>query len=172
METYELSAELHRLWEKAEKLYRDGNRNPDAYFNAADTEKLASLGLGIMDIYDYVEDFVGRGEPDFGSFLLTTAERVFYFLDEMGGRESGRTIDPNELPPKTDSVGGIEWLPRILVKGRGKLRGELPAEIMYGCGGDRKFLKSRGIHPAEFLRKIRSASSDDEVVSWVASRKS
>jgi len=169
--TYDLAAELHEFWKKAEALYRDGNRNPDEYFDPTETEALSALGLGVMDIYDYVEDFVSLGEPDFGSFLLVTVERIFYFLDEMGGEPSRERVDADQLPPKTEAVSGIEWLPRILVKGRGKLRGELPADIMFGCGGDRKFLKSCGIHPAEFLRKIRSSNSDEEVIAWAAARK-
>ena len=35
-------------------------------------------------------------------------------------------------------IDGIAWLPRILVKARLKLRGEMPADLMYGCGGDRQ----------------------------------
>ncbi len=168
--TYQLGDVLKSFWKKAEALYRAGNRNPDEYFDGAETETLASLGLGVMDVYDYVEDFVGHGDPDFNAFLLTTAERVFYFLDEMGGVPSSHRIDPDRLPPKTEAVSGIEWLPRILEKAKAKLRGELPADTMYGCGGDRKFLRKYGIHPAEFLRKVRGAASDREVVEWVASR--
>jgi len=169
-ETYAMVTDLEKLWQKAKGLYEAGNRNPEEFFEGDEREILKRWGLGVMDVYDYVEDFVGRGEPGLGDFLLITAERVFYFLDEMGGRVSGDQVNADHLPPKTEAVGGIEWLPRILVKAKGKLRGELPPEIMYGCGGDRRFLREHGIHPAEFLRKVRSVGSDDEVVEWVAAR--
>ncbi len=168
--TYGVTGELLRLWSKAEALYRIGNRSPDSYFDGEETRLLKQRGLGEMDIYDYVEDFVKGGEPDFGTFVAVTLERVFFFSDEMGGVPSEHSIREEDLPPKTEAVDGIEWLPRILVKARGKLRGELPPQIMYGCGGDRGFLRSRGIHPAEFLRKVRTAESDRVVIDWVAAR--
>jgi len=167
---YGFTATLLRLWTKAEALYREGNREPEHYFDGQERAVLASLGLGVMDIYDYVEDFVTRGEPDFASFILITGERVFYFFDEMQGKPSDSQIKEADLPPKTDEVAGIPWLPRILMKAKGKLRGELPPEIMYGCGGDRKFARSHGIHLAEFLKKVRSSGDDQEVIDWVASR--
>lgn len=163
---YNLSSDLRDLWQKAEAQYRDGNRDPESFFVGEDRRKLESLGLNPMDVYDYVEDFVGRGEPNFGDFLLITAERVLYFFDEMNGVPSEARISEESLPPKKEAVDGIEWLPRILAKAKGKLRGELPHEIMYGCGGDRKFLREHGIHPAAFLRKV-SRSSDEEVVRFV-----
>jgi hypothetical protein len=48
----------------------------------------------------------------------------------------------DDLPAKTDEVDGIAWLPRIIEKARLKLRGEMPADLMYGCGGDRQFIES------------------------------
>ena len=167
---YGFTSDLQRLWTKAERLYREGNRDPSKFFDEAGEECLAALGLGVMDVFDYVEDFVSSGEPDYASFVLISAERVFYFTEEMEGQPSTNLIKESDLPAKTDEVDAIAWLPRILVKAKGKLRGELPAEIMFGCGGDRKFARSRGIHLAEFLRKVRYAKDDREVVDWVAGR--
>jgi len=42
---------------------------------------------------------------------------------------------------------GIEWLPRIIPKTKAKLRGEL-RDLMYCCGGDRRFFQAHSIHPA------------------------
>ena len=170
VDTYHFTGTLFRLWTKAENLYRAGKEDPDAIFDDSERAELAALGLGAMDVYDYVEDFVRTGEPDFGSFVLVTAERVFFFFGEAEGRFPGRTIREEELPARKAAVDGMEWLPRILAKARAKLRGELPPDLMYGCGGDRKFLRGRGIHPAEFLRKVREAADDREVVEWVAAR--
>lgn len=167
---YGFTGTLFRLWSKAEALYQTGNRSPADYFDLAELRELEVLGLGVMDVYDYVEDFVNSGEPDFGTFILVSSERVFYFLNEDGGRIPENRIREEDLPPKTDAVAEVEWLPRILVKAKGKLRGELPPEIMYGCGGDRRFLRNRGIHPVEFLRRVRAAADDREVIDWVVSR--
>ena len=167
---YGLTGKLLRLWTKAEALYRKGNRNPDEYFDEEEMRELTSLGLNVMDVYDYVEDFVTSGEPDYASFVMVSAEKVFYFFEELGGKLSSHRISEDDLPPKKEEVDGIVWLPRILVKAKGKLRGELPPEIMYGCGGDRNFARTHGIHLAEFLRKVRCSSDDREVIDWVVAR--
>jgi hypothetical protein len=41
---------------------------------------------------------------------------------------------------------------------------------MFGCGGDRNFLKKHGdIHPADFLRQVWAAGDDDpQLAAWVA----
>lgn len=48
----------------------------------------------------------------------------------------------------------------------------MPPELMYGCGGDRRFLKENNIHPAEFLRLVWSKFDDDQAIAdWVAERR-
>jgi hypothetical protein len=69
-----------------------------------------------------------------------------------------------ELPAKSAAVDGIAWLPRLLVKARLKLRGEMPDDLMYGCGGDRPFLRRMGTDLPEFLRWVRDAGDDDRKV--------
>jgi len=86
---------------------------------------------------------------------------------------SGKIADADTWPDKTAAVKGIEWLPRILPKVRAKLRGELPASMMYCCGGDRRFFKTNNIHPAEFLNLAwRHIDDDNAIIDWVAARAS
>ena len=66
-----------------------------------------------------------------------------------------------DLPAKSDAVDGIAWLPRLIMKARLKLRGEMPTELMYGCGGDRPFLHGMNLTLAEFLTLVRDAGDDD-----------
>ncbi len=63
----------------------------------------------------------------------------------------------------------MAYLPRILAKGRAKLRGELDPDLMFGCGGDRRFFKNHGdIHPADFLRHVWAAGDNDQkVADWI-----
>jgi hypothetical protein len=62
-------------------------------------------------------------------------------------------------------------LPRLIAKARAKLRGEMPPDLMYCCGGDRAFLNKVGIHPADFLRTVWSARDDDrKVIDWVKAK--
>ena len=63
----------------------------------------------------------------------------------------------------------MPYLPRLIAKGRAKLRGELDPDMMFGCGGDRKFLKNHGdIHLADFLRQLWAAGDDDlKLATWI-----
>ena len=58
-------------------------------------------------------------------------------------------------------MDGIAWLPRLIVKARLKLRGEMPAELMYGCAGDRPFLRRMNTDLPEFLKLVRDQGDDD-----------
>ena len=76
------------------------------------------------------------------------------------------------LTAKTDAVQGIAWLPRLIPKTKAKLRGELPASLMYCCGGDRAFFKEHDIHPAEFLTLVwRNGDNDTATIDWVLRRR-
>ena len=59
---------------------------------------------------------------------------------------------------------------RIIEKARAKLRGEMPDELMFCCGGDRAFLRKIDLHPADFLREVWAAGDDTQrVVRYVKS---
>jgi hypothetical protein len=79
------------------------------------------------------------------------------------------------LPAKTAEADGIAWLPRIIEKARWKLRGEMPPDLMYGCGGDRQFLSRVKMGMAEFLSLVRESGDDNRrilnVVKKSAGRK-
>ncbi len=64
------------------------------------------------------------------------------------------------LPAKDAELEGIPWLPRLIDKAEAKLRGEMPADLMYDCGGDRQFFKKHDRHPADFLRVTWAAKGD------------
>jgi hypothetical protein len=65
----------------------------------------------------------------------------------------------------------LEWFPRIIEKAKAKLRGELPADLMYSCGADRRFLKKVNIDPAEFLRVVWEGGDNvDHILKFVTDR--
>ena len=164
---------LKIIWDEAVAKYIEGNREVDSYFDEATLTELASIGLQAIDVYDYAEDFVTRGEPNFETFLMVSEARRDYFLTVQEGKPSGNTLDSSTLPPKTDEAVGIVWLPRIIPKAIAKLRGELPPETMYGCGGDRNFFKENNIHPAEFLRVAWAYENEtSKLIDWVVVRRS
>lgn len=173
MDHYNYQQILKTIWEGAVAQYKEGNRTPDSYFDATTLAQLASFGLNTMDVFDYAEDFVNGGEPDFETFLMICEARRDYFLTVQAGKPSKERLDNKTLPAKDSEAEGIVWLPRIIPKALGKLRGELPPETMYCCGGDRKFLKTNNIHPAEFLRAAWAYENDEsQLINWVLARKS
>ncbi|WPJ98026.1 hypothetical protein SH580_09960 [Coraliomargarita algicola] len=173
MNHYTYQKTLKTIWKSAVATYEAGNREPSSYFDEATMTELASLGLNTMDVYDYVEDYLRHGTPDFETFLMVCEARRDYFLTVQGGKPSGNTLDSSKLPPKTDEVAGIVWLPRLIQKAFGKLRGELPSDTMYGCSGDQRFFKENNIHPAEFLRAAWAyEDNESKLIDWVVARKS
>ena len=164
---------LKIIWEGSVAKFKDGGREVENYFDETTLRELASIGLNVMDVYDFAEDFVSQGEPDFETFLMVSEARRDYFLTVQEGKPSDNTLDSNTLPPKTDEAAGIAWLPRIIPKAIAKLRGELPPETMYGCVGDRNLFKENNIHPAEFLRAAWAYENEtSKLIDWVVARKS
>lgn len=172
MEHYNFQKRLSDVWELAVSKYRDGNREPESYFDQKTIADLASIGLKTMDVYDYAEDYVSKEEPDWATFLMICEARRDYFFNVQKKEPSPQTLDAESLPPKDLEVRGIVWLPRIIPKAIAKLRGEMPPDLMYGCGGDRKFLKNNRIHPAEFLRVVWAYEDDEaKIIDWVEARR-
>jgi hypothetical protein len=162
VDNYNWPKDFRELFEDGLDAYRSGKRDADSMFGSAQRQFLDSLGATPQEIFDFVEDTFHGGEPGFETTLLIAATRREYFLGVQKGQRSGRVIDMDKLPPKSAELGGIEWLPRIIAKAKAKLRGEMPAELMYSCGGDRAFLREHGIHAADFLREVWAAGDDNE----------
>lgn len=142
--------------------YRGGKHDAASMFTDAHREFLDGIGATPQEIFDFVEDSSRGGDPGLETTLLVTAVRRDYFLVGQDGKRSKKLISMDALPDGDAELGGIEWLPRIIAKARAKLRGEMPPELMYCCGGDRAFLREQGIHPADFLREVWAAGEDDE----------
>lgn len=172
MDHYCYQDRLKAIWADAVARYNGGQQSPDGFFDDATLKELAEFGLATMDVFDYAEDFVTRNEPDFETFLMVCEARRDYFLTVQKSIASDQTLDSSTLPPKDLEANGIVWLPRIIPKAIAKLRGELPNETMYGCGGDRRFFKTNNIHPAEFLRVAWAYEEEPQkIVEWVEARR-
>jgi hypothetical protein len=171
MKHYDFADRFRALYDKAVKLYATGRTGAGTYFTADETAFLAANGLTAQALYDYAEDHNNGGEPGYDRALAIELVRRDYFLNVQGGKPSGKVLDEAGMPAKTDAIKGIEWLPRIIPKTKAKLRGELPASLMYSCGGDRRFFKQHDIHPAEFLSLVwRNEKNDAAIVDWVVKR--
>ncbi|MBX3744534.1 MAG: DUF5069 domain-containing protein [Verrucomicrobiae bacterium] len=163
---------FREVYDRAVQIFdADGGRTPEECFGAEEQAFLATLGCTPQELYDFVEDWCWSKEPSFEEVLEVTSIRREYFLERQAGRKPGRVKSPSEFPSGNEELAGIRWLPRILAKARAKLRGELPPQLMYGCGGDRPFLASVGVGLAEFLRAVRDAGDDDGAVVALLKRR-
>ena len=164
MSSYLWTHTLREIYDKSLALYQQGNRDLDTYFNVGETGFLSSIGLRPINMYDYAEDMNASGEPDWNTVLLMAAARRDYFLYHQHGKVSASVTEADSLPPKAEELEGIPWLPRIIRKATCFLEGGLCHEIMYCCGGDRRFLKEHDIHPADFLRAVWASGGDQAKV--------
>ena len=153
--------EFRKVWDRGVAAWEAGRTTPDTMFDKADTAFLARIGCTAQELFDFVDDGQVYGEPDFATTLAVTAIRRDYFLNVLHGQPAGRIASMASLPAKSDAVDGIAWLPRLIVKARLKLRGEMPAELMYGCAGDRPFLRERNLDLPRFLELVRDCGDDD-----------
>jgi hypothetical protein len=172
MKNYDFPVRFRYLYNKAVHQYADGLRNAASFFSNEEKQFLTANGITAQHIYDYAEDHNAGGEPGYDNALAIELIRRDYFLNVQNGHASPDNIlDETKLPAKTDSAKGIEWLPRIIPKARAKLHGELPASLMYCCGGDRRFFKAHDILPAEFLSLVwRNENNDEAIIDWVVRR--
>lgn len=160
----EWATRLEKIFGQAVEKYLAGNRGPEALFSPEQATFLGSLGSSSQELYDFVEDWCEFGEPSFGMALRITEVRAEYFFLEQYLERSSEVSTPDSMPSGSATLGGFVWLPRIIAKARAKLRGEMPADMMFGCQNDRAFLKKVGIDPAQFLRVVWSAGKNDEEI--------
>jgi hypothetical protein len=171
MNHYDFPIQFRALYDQAVALYAKGERDPKKYFNKAQAAWLAANGITAQHVYDYAEDENSAGEPGFGHAVLIESARHNFFFNVQHGKASTAVLEEARMPAKTDTVKGIEWLPRIIPKAKAKLRGELPDSLMYCCGGDRRFFKAHDILPSEFLGVVwRNGDNDAATVDWVVAR--
>lgn len=152
-------------------VYQNGTRSADAMFSTEEEDFLRSIGATPQEIFDFVEDWCEDGEPDPEMVMAITKIRMDYFLKEQRGQFSKFVKNADLFPPREASLSGLKWFPRIIEKARAKLMGELPSDLMYSCGADRKFLKEVNVDPDEFLQVVWEAGDDvDHIVKFVTDR--
>lgn len=156
--------QFREVWNRGVDAWNAGHRSPAAMFAPEDAAYLAGIGCTAQELFDFVDDCQRYGEPDFDTTLEVTAIRRDYFLNVLGGIPARRRVTMTSLPPKTAAVDGIAWLPRLIVKARLKLRGEMPDDLMYGCAGDRPFLREMNLTLAQFLELVRDLGDDDTAI--------
>jgi hypothetical protein len=163
--------EFRALFERKGTTYKNGIQNAEATFAKEEEDFLRSIGATPQEIFDFVEDWCDDGVPDPETALAITKIRRNYFFQEQQGRFPEKPISESEFPSRSASLAGLEWFPRIIEKARAKLRGKLPPDLMYSCGGDRRFLNKVNIDPVEFLQTIWDAGDNvDHIIKFVTDR--
>ena len=157
------------LFDRCVAEYRRGNTEFESYYQPCDRVFLETIGHKTREFFDFVEDFCEDGQPSPTTALLVAAVRRDYLQTHPETARPARLLTRDDVPTFGHELEGIAYLPRILAKARAKLRGELDPDLMFGCGGDRRFLRKHGnIHPADFLRRVWSAGDDDsKLAQWV-----
>ncbi|MEI6674175.1 MAG: DUF5069 domain-containing protein [Verrucomicrobiota bacterium] len=160
------------LFDSCCATYHSGVRDLEKFYSGEDIAFLTTIGYQPREFFDFVEDSCEEGVPSASTALLVAAVRRDYFLTFQHGITSQKILTREELPSFGHELEGIAYLPRILTKARAKLRGELDPDMMFGCGGDRNFLRNHGsIHPADFLRHVWAAGDNDaKLAAWVKSQ--
>ncbi len=170
-ESEEWEERFRALFESKVTAYKNGEREVGGMFPKKEEDFLRSIGATPQEIFDFVEDWCDAGEPDPDTVLAITKIRRNYFLNEQQGQNSKYVKITDLFPPREASLAGLEWFPRIIEKARAKLYGELPPDLMYGCGADRRFLKNVNVSPVEFLQTVWEAGDDvDLIVKFVTDR--
>ncbi len=160
------------LFDEACYRYSLGERDPAKVAGEEGSKFLRTIGYTDQEFFDFIEDFSNGGEPTLVTALAIAAVRRDYFLHAQDGKPSNRFISMDDLPAKDAELDGIAWLPRLLRKAEAKLRGEMPPNLMYGCGGDRKFFRTWNVEPADFLRHVWNQGVDSAGhAEWVRASK-
>lgn len=162
---------FQNLFDRAVDAFETGVRDPDRMFSDDEKAFLGSIGATPQEIFDYVEDWAEDGEPSPETVREVTGLRRDYFLKVQEGKDESALKETVAFPSPGDSFGGHRWLPRIIAKARAKLRGDLPTDLMYGCGMDRPFLRKRNIELPEFLKVVWEAGENDEKILHYVDKK-
>ncbi len=161
------------LYRSSLEKYKSGNTDFKSHYSDEDIAFLKTIGYKPRELFDFVEDLAEEEVPSESTALLVAAVRRDYLTVAQEGKHSEKEITRDEVPTFGDELTGITYLPRIIAKARAKIKGELDPDIMFGCGGDRKFLRDHGNIPmADFLRNVWAAGTDDlKIADYVKSYK-
>ncbi len=170
-ETSDWVPRFRTLFDQKVVSYKNGLRNAEDMFSEEEKDFLRLIGATAQEIYDFVEDWCDDGEPDLEMVVAITKIRRDFFVNQQQRQVSKLVMNTDLFPPREASLAGLTWFPRIIEKARAKLLGELPSDLMYSCGADRKFLKGVNVNPAEFLQVVWEAGDDvDHIVQFVNDR--
>jgi|TARA_B100001971_G_scaffold6592_1_gene5485 hypothetical protein len=111
---------------------KTGCDDPDAMFEPDEVSFLVSIGCSAQEMFDFCDDYVGWDDVIYENVVELQGVRRDHFKNGLNSQPAILRMEMHEFPPKDAEVEGIAWLPRLIVKARAKLAGQLPADLMYG----------------------------------------
>ena len=111
---------------------KEGCNEPGAMFESDEVAFLESIGCTVQEMFDFCDDYVSWDDVICDHVEALQAVRCEHYVNELNSQPASHRMEMDDFPAKTDEVEGIAWLPRLIVKARAKLAGQLPADLMYG----------------------------------------
>ena len=112
MNHYDYHTRLKALWEKGVEDYSNGGRVPGAYLTEEERAFLGEIGANEQDLYDFTDDSIRYGEPDFEMFWAVQSMRFNYFKMIMKNRPGDYIAPMAAYSPKDAEINGIPLAPQ------------------------------------------------------------
>ncbi len=124
--------EFHEAFDAGVVRRKGGCGEPDKMFEPNEVSFLESIGCSAQEMFDFCDDYVSWGDVIYEHVEALQAVRYDHYVKELDSQPASHRMEMDEFPPKDAEVEGVPWLPRLIVKARAKLAGQLPADLMYG----------------------------------------
>ena len=124
--------QFREIFDTGVQRRKEGCNEPGAMFGPDEGAFLESIGCSAQEMFDFCDDYVGWDDVIYEHVEALQAVRYEHFVQELDSQPASHRMEMDEFPAKTDEVEGVAWLPRLIVKARAKLAGQLPADLMYG----------------------------------------
>jgi hypothetical protein len=124
--------QFRTLFKEGVERHKAGRQISDTMFEADEIQFLEFIGCSSQEMFDFCDDYVRWDDVIYDHVEELQTVRYEYFKNELNSKPASRRMEMDEFPAKSDEVEGIAWLPRLIVKARAKLDGQLPADLMYG----------------------------------------
>ena len=124
--------QFHDLFFRGVERHKQGRQSPEGMFEGEEPDFLESIGCSTQEMFDFCDDYVRWGDVIYEQVEALQAVRYEHFIEELDSQPASHAMEMDEFPPKDAELEGIAWLPRLILKARAKLAGNLPADLMYG----------------------------------------
>ncbi|MDG2214359.1 MAG: hypothetical protein P8M70_11045 [Verrucomicrobiota bacterium] len=124
--------QFHDLFFRGVERHKEGRQDPESMFEGNEPTFLESIGCSTQEMFDFCDDYVRWGDVIYEHVEALQAVRYEHFIEKLDSQPASHAMAMNEFPPKDAELEGIAWLPRLILKARAKLAGQLPADLMYG----------------------------------------